>query len=451
VVPSTAPMADFDEEGILTFVAPMGPGGPELLARVQDLEEREDLEAAASLEFRQRRVSPVVGNRLARRRRARIAEPEEPEESVVTFRYRQPRGRRDDTTSLLITVKRADGEPAVGAAITLDRGMGLGAPVFADAEGQYLFHAIEPGGILVRAGGGDFGVLEDAFQLRPQFENTWEMTLERGFEVRGRLLDETGSACAHWQVELELTDKSTPHVDTTIADEEGRFAVPNMTLGVYRMLVRPPGPWGTVPTTVIDGVLPEVTENVYRIERDDKHRPNALLEVVDSTGEHRQDVEVRLWSEAYDRGVWFTPTGPKASLESMRLVPGPYRFVVGSASRGWSAPRAFAADTVAKFGLGVVMLDEVGLLLLEGHPPGNGVPIKDLRLVETSSGLDVLVADTDERVEFPLRLPAGEYRLEPSRGSSLTIELRAGETLRIDKGAIDSPRESQPAIVDRRD
>ena len=429
IVPLTAPMAQLDDEGWLTFISPAGIGGPELLARVRELEALGDFDAAERLELRQRRVNPQKGAELVRRRRAREEKLEE-----AAARPGPDRGPTPELaeTTILVTVTREDGRLGVRAPVTVDTGGGWREPVFANSQGQCLLRSVTPGVVRLRAGGGDLGVAEQQLRLVAGAENYWITFLQREMELQGRLLDENGQPRAHWQVELELTSGATVHADTAIADALGRFAVPNLPHGFYRLLLRPPGPWGTFPLAVIDGVLPAVTEMEFRVALDPAHPQIAILEVAHTTGAKRTGVEARLWNEGLGRGVWITSKGEYGSLESIPLLPGPHEYVVGCAPRGWTRPRWFGISSFSRLGLGVLMLDEPGLLLLEEQSPEQSVPYVGLRLLETGDDVDVLVIDETLDVELPLLLPAGEYRLEYADGSYRELELHPGGTARFE-------------------
>lgn len=429
IVTLTAPLAELDEEGWTSFVAPAGISGPELLERVRELEERGEFDAAERLELTQRRSGPERGAEWVRRRRARS------EKRVGSPPAKQPAApRRSELpeTTVQVTVTRPDGAPAVLAPVTVRSLAGWREPLLTDSSGVCLLRRVPPGAVRLRAGGGDFGVAEQELRLVPGVENVWTAMLDRGIELRARLLDENGRPRGYWQVELERIREALPHVDTAITDAEGGFTVPNLPPGLHRLLLRPPGPWGTFPLAVIDGVLPSCTELELRVPVDPSYPQTALLEVAHPTGKNRADVEARIWNEELGRGAWMTATGPYASLESIPLLFGAHEYSYGTSGRGWSLPRWFGASIFHRLGLGVQRLDEPGVLQLEGQEPEQAVQYAGLRLVEVGSGVDVLVIDELQAVELPLRLPAGEYRIDRTDGSSREFVLGPGETVELE-------------------
>lgn len=370
------------------------------------------------------------GGRRSKAKRKDVDGEDRPSENVL---YTSSANKfRVGETKLLITVTKADGTPAAGAAITMDKGDGWRVPFFADDEGEYQFKSIPHGTYRLRAGGGDLGLCEKTLHVHAGGQNTWDAVLDRGDELRGTLLDEHGKPLQYWQIELEFVGDGKAHADTAVTDTRGKFAVPNMPSGTYRLLARRPGPWATPPVFIKEGLAANGTDHQLRIPIELRSHKDASVEIMDGDGELRDDLELRLWHPKSHRGSWFFPGGTsQRAMRTMDLGAGAYEYEVGDASRGWVFMRGFPSGTLGTVTLGRIPLHEPGILLCEDQAADEVRSVAGLRLVNTSAHLDILVHDSKKPLEFPLSLPAGKYRIDQVDGSSQEFTMAAGEELRL--------------------
>src|SRR5690606_37543450 len=105
-------------------------------------------------------------------------------------------------------------------------------------DGRYAFPPdVEPGAWDARAGGGDHGLANGVVEVHEGRETVWDPVLDRGIEIRGRLVDaETGAPIARAAVLVRGPDRE----DGTVTAEDGGFAIPNLPRRAFDLLVRAP-------------------------------------------------------------------------------------------------------------------------------------------------------------------------------------------------------------------
>ncbi|MFT7670991.1 MAG: hypothetical protein ACI8X5_003706 [Planctomycetota bacterium] len=396
-VPDVAFTGRVDEEsGLLTFTAPFGSRGGKPIDR--------------------RRKSAI------RLDRDGSEEEDAPQENSPT------------DTKLLITITKANGSPAAGAAITLDRGKGWRVPIFADAQGEYIFDDLKHGEVRIRAGGGDLGLSEETLNIIELAKNTWDATLARGKEFRAMVVDENGMPLAKWQAEMEFTGDGNAHADTAITDSDGIFTIPNLPSGSFRLLLRPEGPWGNPPALVREGFLADGILQTVRVPTELRSSMSARLQILHAGGEKLNDILVRVWNPAIGRGSWMIAKAEftRKFMDTLDLAAGVYEYEVGGMQCGWSQRRGFPSGTLGKVVFGEVSLPEPGSLLVQRLVSDDARSLKDLRLFNTTSSVDVLVCDGMEGIDFPVSLPNGKYRIERSGGESTDFVLEPGKTFTIE-------------------
>ncbi len=126
-----------------------------------------------------------------------------------------------------------------------------GAPVFvratergfrqmntSGADGAYSFTGLRSGAYELRAGGGDFGRANGVRSVQSPSKVEWDVVLDRGLELKGRLVDARDVALSGWRVRVETMGERDPRVDVATTDDRGRFAIPNLPREPLRLVAR---------------------------------------------------------------------------------------------------------------------------------------------------------------------------------------------------------------------
>lgn len=223
--------------------------------------------------------------------------------------------------------------PAGSAHVTALRdGVEVGATA-ADPEGRFRLDNLAPGPVTLRAGGGDFGVATMQADLLAGQTLRWDLLLDRGVELTGRLLDAEGKPLPAWLVEIEGASDA-PWADGTHTIADGSFAIPNCPPGPMRVLVRRPNDWNALPVHVVDGVRAgapiEITLDAASLA---VGSVRAL--VTDEEGTPLGGAQVRLWHEEAQRGLRLAE-GDEAGQHGAQDVPaGRYRIEYGHEGHGF--------------------------------------------------------------------------------------------------------------------
>jgi len=300
-------------------------------------------------------------------------------------------------------------------------------------DGTYALEGLAPGQIVLVAGGGSAGLDARVLEAAEGAELSWDARLERGIELRGRLLDEAGEPLAGWIVEADIRGSEEPYFDQTTTDAQGRYAIPNLPRGTVDLMLRPGDAPTKLPAIVLPGTWPGLDEEVVRALSDDLPTARLSFRVTDAQGASVPEVEARLWQLASGRGAWVTARASDGVFQQGRLPAGRYCLVVGSRDHGWVDAGAFRLAAGEELDLGDVRLPAPGdVALVQDGEPRAALPL-DLRLRR---------ADVPSRLALDgaspvgeLRLPAGEYDAELSVDGllrSLELSVRPGAETVLD-------------------
>lgn len=165
-----------------------------------------------------------------------------------------------------------------------------GAPVFvratergfwrmntSGADGRYSFSGLRSGAYEMRAGGGDFGRASGVRSVESPSKLEWNVVLDRGLELTGRLVDARDVALQGWHVRVETMGERDPRVDVATTDERGRFALPNLPRAPLRLVAR--GPLATIGSElpVAESVWAGESELVLKLDVRGELAPGALV------------------------------------------------------------------------------------------------------------------------------------------------------------------------------
>ncbi len=226
-------------------------------------------------------------------------------------------------------VRDSSGEIARAAAITLFVNGALKVTKLTDSAGRFSFEWADAGEWKVVAGGGRFGRDTWAKEVVEGDDLFHEFRLERGQEVSGSVRDVDGHALAGCTVELESVSDSRGWAALAVADEHGEFSIPNVPSSSYRLLVRQPGAWATLPAHVANDVQPGGRYDLIV----ESATADFEFAVKDELGE-AASAHVRLWNDAAGRGLATLSDG-EGQVRFEGLPAGVYRIEVGAETRGW--------------------------------------------------------------------------------------------------------------------
>ncbi|MEM7308055.1 MAG: sigma-70 family RNA polymerase sigma factor [Planctomycetota bacterium] len=321
------------------------------------------------------------------------------------------------------TVLTASGEPAAGAPLVVrfvaDGTLALVA--WTDEDGAYTVR-LEPGIHRLTAGGGELGVAEVELHLTEEErggERTWSPLLERGMEVRGRVVLADGEAADGWRVELERRGDLGVEVVRTRADD-GSFAFPNAA-GAARLLFVPPG--SDLPAYWLDGVFP--APDAQEIALPERAQERGSLQVTVSAPDAAEPFRADLWllQQESGRATWLPWDGERRFHRSDELPLGTYRVVAGTLRCGY-------------VDLGLVEVTTEGCVELTATLPAPGSATVEparspagkawtllRRGADSWSELSYSAALEGEALSLPL--PRGEYLLA-GEGVAVPFEVQTG-------------------------
>lgn len=235
-----------------------------------------------------------------------------------------------------------EGKPVEGAAIVAWRDGARGRPsVRTDAEGKFELLDLVPADWHIVAGGGDHGRARTLATLAGGSTFRWEPRLDRGLELKGRLVGPTGVALVDWVVEVECDDPLEPLVDATKTDAEGRFAIPNLPPRSLRVLVRSSDRSRSSASVVFSGVFPGEDELGFVSNLVEPDKSGSIrASVSDSDGHDPRVVRVIAWRDDTQRGTPGESTSTASQVESSdgtksEVVSGPTELSIDGLGSGW--------------------------------------------------------------------------------------------------------------------
>lgn len=223
-----------------------------------------------------------------------------------------------ETGRILGRVLDHEGDPVEGAAVVAWREGARGLPsARTDAEGKFEIPDLSPADWTIAAGGGDFGRARTLATLTAGSTLHWEARLERGLELKGRLVGPTGAALADWVLEVECDDPLEPLADATKTDAEGRFAIPNLPPRSLRVFARPAARSLGFACVVANGVFPSEDQLEFVAPLQEPEAAASIhASVSDLDGTDPKVVRVLAWRDGTRRGVPGESTAIASQVES---------------------------------------------------------------------------------------------------------------------------------------
>ncbi|MCY3003060.1 MAG: sigma-70 family RNA polymerase sigma factor [Planctomycetota bacterium] len=316
-----------------------------------------------------------------------------------------------------------EGKPVENAAVVAWReGTQHRPSTRTDAQGRFELADLAPADWTIAAGGGDHGRARTLATLAAGSTFRWEPQLDRGLELKGRLVGPTGVALADWVVEVECDDPLEPLVDATKTNAEGRFAIPNLPPRSLRVLARPSDRSRSFANVVFSGVFPGESELelVSTLAEPDK-TGSITASVSDADGRDPRVVRAIAWRADTQRGTPGECISTASQVESSdggksEVLPGPTEISIEGLGSGWHtleiAFRGRAPLIVPRLRcepdqpveLGALLAPEPALLEL-GGPQGSSASCS---LVHRGATVE-LRCEFESPANATLRLRDGEY------------------------------------------
>jgi len=234
-----------------------------------------------------------------------------------------------------------------------------------DEQGTFELAGVRTGEeITLRAGGGDLGRASEPVLLLPGEQRIWDPLLDRGNEVRGRLLGPDGRPLAHALVELWKAGGDVTWNDASATDEDGAFAIPNVPAGSFTLLVVPDGSVGGIPARVVTRTQPNDDLGDLVLSPDELAQGTLRVKLLDADGATPRGAEVRVWHDESRRGRFAAEPDEDGVQTLTGLPPGSYRIEAGC-ELGWRDLGSLWLGPGETQDLGVVRFESPGVFSLD--------------------------------------------------------------------------------------
>ena len=320
-----------------------------------------------------------------------------------------------------------------------------------DDQGRYVFEDVPPGLQQLRAGGGDRGRASETLEVLAADDLRWDAALDRGAELRGRLVDSAGEALVGWRVVALALDPGDGWSDVAMSGPGGLFTIPNAPAVGMQLLAAPDEL--AAPILVEEGLWPEVLPTggpqdfppgefplgLGEIVVDDAKAPLASLafEVQDAEGNAIPTATARLWHATTGAGIEIG-VDEDGRFRLPKVPAGRYDLEVGLPGHGWKSLDGLWIAAGAEVDLGVLALPSPAVLRIA---TAAGPADSELGLQVWHERHDVRTRSRRFRPEDPdlgppaLLLQAGEYLAMAGsprvRGLS-RVRLAPGEMRRVE-------------------
>lgn len=261
--------------------------------------------------------------------------------------------------SITITVRNAAGELQPKATVIAYAASGRIARRMQTDEAGVAEFDLPPGEHQFRAGGGDFGLAFETFELIAGARSNWEARLDRGHELVGQLVDAAGEPLAGWTVRAFSGDAQTgAWIDMTKTDAEGRYSIPNVpdrahTVQAFAALPEgkgvtpfPARTFESWPGNEARSVVTAVTESAISLQ-------------INADELQRNGLRARLTNLDSNR-AFETKLAEDGSLEMKHMTAGQYRLEIGGLGARWYEVTRFQIASKAEHDLGTVVIEPVG-------------------------------------------------------------------------------------------
>ncbi|MCC6406089.1 MAG: sigma-70 family RNA polymerase sigma factor [Planctomycetes bacterium] len=324
--------------------------------------------------------------------------------------------------TLIGSVRLANGGPArqalVTAKSTLDHEQ---HSTTTELDGSFRFDGLRPGATALHAEWGDQEWRDATLELVAQ-ETRWDVVLEQGRELVGRVLDETGAPAAGLRVELERGSRDDePFLRAAKTDLDGRFRLRGVAERDHVLRVFAEGS-GLFALGEFTGVRPSDQELVVRLDAASRPSVRIVGRVITPDGDTPAGTTIMPFNEALGWAV-HQLVAADGTFSIGPLPAGDWGFVLeaeGFAAHGVPA-RTLARDAV--WDVGTVTLARGDALTVRYALP-EGATREPVLVAE---GLDAPISEwlTVERgVARSKPLPPGRYRVRVEMTSELAADFR---------------------------
>lgn len=364
----------------------------------------------------------------------RLAEP------VLSFEGRalslSERRTKSEGASIEGVLRDAQQQPVVGATVYAWREGALRHGARTNADGAFAIERLAAGDWEVFAGGGDHGRAQALLTVGASGAVVWNAQLERGLELRAKLLDANKAPLVGWTVEAHDDDVRSPWSDVATSGPDGTFVIPNLPARPLRLFaLRPGAPFGAA-VRVEQLVSPGSAVLEIALDTQADGKLGALAFELASSSDQAPDVLwVRAWNESSNRAVEGRVVdgdgdGRRTSVHIAELETGWQRVEIALAGRELLVlPRVFLAPGET-LNLGPQLATSAARVELERDGP----ELVSLVLVWRGESTELR-----QRLEAPpgaaLELRPGEAHLTLQAGGATTqrqLSAAAGATLTLD-------------------
>jgi hypothetical protein len=333
-------------------------------------------------------------------------------------------------------LRDAEQKPVVGATVYAWREGARRQGARTNADGAFAIDRLAAGDWQVFAGGGDHGRAQALLSVGASGAVVWNAQLERGLELRAKLLDANKAPLAGWTIEAHDEDVRAPWSDVATSGADGSFVIPNLPARPLRLFaLRTEAPFGAA-VRVEQLVSPGSAVLEIEVDTEADKKLGALAFELASGGERAPDLLwVRAWNESSNRAVEGRIVdgdgdGRQTSVHIGDLETGWQRVEIALAGRELLVlPRVFLAPGET-LNLGPQFATSAAHLEL---PPG-GDKLAALTVVWRGETVELR-----QTLEAPgvaaLELRPGEFQLTlrtAATSSQRTLSAAAGGTLTLD-------------------
>lgn len=343
-------------------------------------------------------------------------------------------------------VLRKDGTAVAGARVVASEEFGGGwhrdafppSGAKTDADGRFELDWIAPGEQELNAyvpGDARLGKVQAKVRCFAGQSSSVELTLDRGFTIRGRVVDAERRPLSGWHVFGEPFENGLVHPRQDKTDEDGSFLLANLGDCPWLLNVGAPGEFGIPARGEVPQVLPGA-EDVEIVVESTVIEPARLVgRLVLPDGRPPQDVELVINRQGDNRGLFVDFDATSGDFHHEAHLPGKYSL------RAIRGSKLLAESPLLELIAG--QATDVGVLRIEA--PGRfeltllGVPAEEMGSL--SMWLDRSIASSE-----PLALKDGRFcsgELAPGRWllrclesdlfvPQLEIEIRPGETTTLE-------------------
>lgn len=364
----------------------------------------------------------------------RLAEP------VLSFEGRALNLSERRTSSEGATIegvlRDAQQQPVVGATVYAWREGAQRHGARTNADGAFVIERLAAGDWQVFAGGGDHGRAQALLTVGASGAVVWNAQLERGLELRAKLLDADKAPLVGWTVEAHDEDGRAPWSDVATSGADGSFVIPNLPARPLRLFARRPEASFGAAVRVEQLVSPGSAVLEIAVDTQADGKLGALAFELASSSDQAPDVLwVRAWNESSNRAVEGRIVdgdgdGRQTSVGIGELETGWQRVEIALAGRELLVlPRVFLAPGET-LNLGPQFATSAARLEL----PRDGGKLAALTVVWRGESVE-LRQTLEAPLVAALELRPGEYQLTlrtAAASSQRPLSAAAGATLTLD-------------------